>query len=471
MPVVMLLGYVAVRAAVLSVTHDEAYTYLGYVAGPWGDILANRPPSANNHVLSTLLVKVSSGWLGPGHLALRLPSLLAFAGYLLGALWLAWWRRSWVVGLAGFVLLCANPYVLDFFSLARGYGLGLAALLASLVFLMRFWDRGRPQDLGLMAALGAAAVLANYVMLYCYVALVLVAGGRLAVSSWWGATVPRRASRAALAALVVPVALLGVLVATPISRLASEGQLYFGGADGLWRDTVGSLVRASSYGRIESPFATAAVGASIAGLIAVAAVSVAGGWKRIARPAEDPATPVLLVLLLTSLTISAHHHVLGAPAPMGRTGLFLCPLAATALVLWADGFEDVRWRRTGAAVAAAVAVALTVAAIAAANLTHTLDWRSDADTRRMLADLRREAVPPPRPGPVLLGVHWTLEPAINFYRITGHLDWLAPVGRSGYLASPDFLYGREEDLRGREAGGGRIVGRYPVAGTVLIATR
>lgn len=467
----VLLGYVTVRAAVLSVTHDEAYTYLGYVAGPWSDILANRPPSANNHVLSTLLVKISTGWLGPGSLALRFPSLLAFAGYLLAALWLAWGRRSWVVGLAGFVLLSANPYLLDFFSLARGYGLALAALLASLVFLMRFWDGGSPQDLCLMTAFGAAAVLANYVMLYCYVALVLVAGGRLLVSSWRGAAVPRRASRAALAALVGPTALLGVLVAAPIWRLASGGQLYFGGAGGLWRDTIGSLVRASSYGKIESTLAISAVAAAVAGLIAVAAGSAASGWKRISRPAEDPATPVLLVLLLSCLTVWVHHHVLGAPAPMGRTALFLYPLAVIVLVLWADGFEDLRWKRTGVAVTVSLAVALTVAAISAANLTHTFDWRSDADTRQMLADLKREAVQPPRPGPVLLGVHWTLEPGINFYRITGHLDWLAPVGRAGYLASADFLYGRVEELQGRMPATGRVVGRYPVAGTVLVATR
>ena len=61
----LLLAYCAARAALLSMTHDESTTVLMYATRPWGQILANEPPSANNHILNTLLVKASDRYPSP----------------------------------------------------------------------------------------------------------------------------------------------------------------------------------------------------------------------------------------------------------------------------------------------------------------------------------------------------------------------------------------------------------------------
>ena len=65
----------------------------------------------------------------------------------------------------GLLLGLANPYVLDFFSLARGYGLALAAVAVSVVFTLGYVERPRPLAAAAATAFGAIAVLANFATL------------------------------------------------------------------------------------------------------------------------------------------------------------------------------------------------------------------------------------------------------------------------------------------------------------------
>jgi hypothetical protein len=58
-----------------SLWYDEAFTLLHYVVPPWHEAAGQYLP--NNHLLHTLLVKVSTQLLGYGELAVRLPALLA----------------------------------------------------------------------------------------------------------------------------------------------------------------------------------------------------------------------------------------------------------------------------------------------------------------------------------------------------------------------------------------------------------
>jgi hypothetical protein len=117
--------YVALRAASLSITIDEALTWTWHVSGEWGRIVLFRTPGEadNNHVLYTLLAKLSVALFGLSELALRLPSLLGFACFLVGSNLILLrvvpgWRQ-----VLGVLALGLNPYVIDYFSVARGYGL------------------------------------------------------------------------------------------------------------------------------------------------------------------------------------------------------------------------------------------------------------------------------------------------------------------------------------------------------------
>ena len=81
----LLVAYSGYRAATASFTHDESYSYLLFASGPLEEILiaGERPVSANNHLLNSLLMKLNASVFGTSELSLRLHSVLAHGLFLL----------------------------------------------------------------------------------------------------------------------------------------------------------------------------------------------------------------------------------------------------------------------------------------------------------------------------------------------------------------------------------------------------
>ena len=174
------LTFEAVRAARASFTIDEATTYLFYVST---NILTMFTfGSGNNHFLNTLLTKSACLLGGPSEFVLRLPNLLGYCVYLLFAfLILDRFVKNKAIVVCGYLLLCVNPYVIDFFSLCRGYGLSLGFLMAALFFFFSFLDKtllhrpDGPRHLQYSLTAAGLAALSSFVLLYAYLSLALLA--------------------------------------------------------------------------------------------------------------------------------------------------------------------------------------------------------------------------------------------------------------------------------------------------------
>jgi hypothetical protein len=164
-------AFVAARAVRVPLTYDEAATYIRYIAhiGPEfdaGPLAIFNFEVATNHLLSTALTKLATVAAGSSELVLRLPALLGYAMYLWFSAGILRRLTGSLVAVAGLLLLNLNPYLLDFFALSRGYGLGIGLMMGAL----SFWMRGDFRSTLLFAS---AAVLANFSMLNVYLALVL----------------------------------------------------------------------------------------------------------------------------------------------------------------------------------------------------------------------------------------------------------------------------------------------------------
>src|SRR5436305_9356826 len=116
-----LLAVSLYRAMTQSVTPGEAWNFDRFIRPPWAEALSRF--DVNNHVLNTLLVRISTSRFHLTELSLRLPSLLAGALYLWVAFGMARrWFGNGVPFLAVLGLLTLNPLVVDGLSEARGYG-------------------------------------------------------------------------------------------------------------------------------------------------------------------------------------------------------------------------------------------------------------------------------------------------------------------------------------------------------------
>ncbi len=106
----------------LGIIYDEAFTYTYYATQPLHFILSNYS-YPNNHILHTVLVKLSTGILGVHLWSLRLPALLA--GIAVMPLFYVFVRAMFnrYIGLMAMALVAASGALIEYSALARGYSL------------------------------------------------------------------------------------------------------------------------------------------------------------------------------------------------------------------------------------------------------------------------------------------------------------------------------------------------------------
>jgi hypothetical protein len=171
--------FYAIRRAVrLSVTFDEAATYITYLSSNFFSVFDFR--AANNHFLSSLVARAFCFRGVPSEFVLRLPSLLGFGFYLFFSFKAMRRFFNGFIALAGFLLLNLNPYLLEFFSLGRGYGLAVGLEMGAIYFFLVFVDSTRQNDAACRALRWAflfaiAAALANFAFLNIGLSLVIYA--------------------------------------------------------------------------------------------------------------------------------------------------------------------------------------------------------------------------------------------------------------------------------------------------------
>jgi hypothetical protein len=199
----LLYAFAVVRAIRVPLTFDEAAAFLRYIDTDFPSVFHTSLLSifsfevATNHFLNTLLTKLCYLAAGSSELALRTPNLIGYAIYLCFAQLILRRCTDRTIALAGFLLLNLNPYLLDFFTASRGYGLSVGLLLGALYFLFQVLDAVRDgaspiPRVSWMLALACAAVLANFALLNAYVGIFAIAFVGLLVVRSHGVSPPLR---------------------------------------------------------------------------------------------------------------------------------------------------------------------------------------------------------------------------------------------------------------------------------------
>ncbi|HEX6239701.1 MAG TPA: hypothetical protein VFZ61_02360, partial [Polyangiales bacterium] len=368
--------YTFVRAGRLSFTHDESLTVLLVLKRPYLDVaLSNVGIPSNNHPLNSLLAKLCSElWFAP--FALRTPNLLAHLGYLAAALALSRRAGSGAPRVLAFVLLTLNPFLLDFFSLCRGYGLACSFTLAAMWLLTRVVEQQRNRPLytsaaTLLAGLSATSNLSFLVFFIAFVAvlaLVELANFRAARRAGEPAS---RALGASLGACVLIAASVCAWVVPIGLKLRAMGELYYGGEHGFVEDTLGSLLEASTYYLPLTPGLSLVLKGAGVALVGAAL----GGAVRLCQQGRPLALWLCAVPLLTALICVVQHHALGTKFPVDRTALFFLPMGALALATAAAGAPTPRLH---VAVLSGAALLLTLNAARTLNMHHFAQWQYDS---------------------------------------------------------------------------------------------
>ena len=121
---IILLFFIFYKSIVVQISYDEAYSFLQYT---YTKNFFNIG-LANNHLLNTLLIYPFS-LLDLSELFLRLPNILSGVFYIFISLKLSDHSKYKILT---FSILTLCPYLIEFFSIARGYGISTFFILAGL---------------------------------------------------------------------------------------------------------------------------------------------------------------------------------------------------------------------------------------------------------------------------------------------------------------------------------------------------
>jgi uncharacterized membrane protein len=454
------------RARVQSIAHDEAVTYQTFLDSGVSHVLFYTP---TNHILFTLLAKPCVWVLGVSEFALRLPSLLGAAVYLIGTFLLcrALFGDCLMLPLS-VALLSLNPQILDFLPAARGYGLGLACLAAALYLFTKLVDRGEfnPDDkawrwrcatASVFLALSVAASLTNIVPAAC----LTLSFSAVALGGWQALTkLGERRPRVFACYQLVPGVLAGLGIMWPflIQVRRSQTETNMGGTvDSVrdifnasflykWTDDVHASLGAVPPVPLSWQARTSDLGVYVflpllfcfvaLGLVLVTRAGAQSRTKHSAQCQMFAGAAVACVVLIFLL-----HTIFKINYPFSRYCLFFIPLFTIGAIV--SGREI--YLRFPLVVLKGISLLFAGIVLfdyaVSLNAAYFRYNAYDKISRELFQTIANDAQPRGLTN-VRVGGTWWYEPEINFYRRRYKADWMNPYDvkdRSYFWESPNSL--------------------------------
>lgn len=431
-----LIIYTSSRATLLSLTCDEASTYFSHVPNSiWSCFFSESCWSdANNHLLNTFLMQLSIGVFGTSELTLRLPNVFGHLIYLFFSILLV--RRyssNFWIGLAGFCLLNLNPFLIEFFSLARGYGLGVGWMMMSIYFLIR-WVESEKLKLGMYCYVGAfLAVLSNFIFLNYWASATSVFGFFMLEKYFFQRK--EESKNSFLKSIGLPIfasLMLFFLIKNPIQFLQSKGEFVFG-AESLTESFVG-MVKASvmSQGYLNPNTTSVFVLISLCLLGFSTFLGVFYFFKNKNNTFSKIHFTGVSLMVLMMLAMIVQYYLLDVKYLVGRKSTMLFPFFGLGVYL----FLELLFREKSKKWTIGFAILIFIFSLnhfyRTFDLKETVEWDYDAYTKDMIQylDGKLEAEEE-----IELGVYWIYGPASEFYQMYFSAEKIGKVTR---LDDKDF---------------------------------
>ena len=330
------------KANLTALTYDEAYTFFKYVLNK--DIFSTS--LANNHPLNTATI-ISTTTFGEGVLSVRLTNILFGLGYLVISCLVS--VRSKLPVLTFFILtLC--PYLFEFFTLARGYGLAASLVFAALATYFYLYDDKRA-----ILISTALLVLASYAY-YPVVTLSAVFVSVIGFKEWKNGN--RLYSRAS-------VYLLGICSIFPIwamKQVSSTGKPLYGIIDYSATDV---LFTGFGFQSLLNPDETSL------GVVAFLFVFL----PILFAPFLGKKTKTLSLMVLVFVVVFfAAAFLSGRPLPTHRLLIPFAPLLLMAAASAYGDLSDYVGRKRALGAEAGIALLLMINFISTFRMQDTYDW-------------------------------------------------------------------------------------------------
>lgn len=463
-----IVWYIIYKASTTSYTHDESYTYTHYVHQGFMDIVSYKTPYTNNHILNTVLMKYCELLFGSSELSLRLPNILAFILYSIFIILLLY-KYIRKLMFPFYLLMVLNPHLLDFFALARGYGLSFAFLLMSLYYLSLYFTSKQNKHLILFNVGAFLAVMSNFSLLNYYVAALIVYNIVSYIVLKIDSTSNNYHFYKQNKINIVSVILSGMVLYEPLRRISKMSLLDFGGKNGFMEDTVGTAIYSFFYEMYVPPFLENIFKVFIVSVVALTLIII---LKAIVQRnitlfnAHISLVLINLILIAIVAITIAQHLILGNDYYIHRFALFFYPIFILNFIFLLNYFFQLS-KTTSVSISYLCACLALFNIYINHNTAFYKDWKIDSDVKSMMQNLVLEHEKYPNKN-IRLGINWLFEPGVNFYRYTWDLKWLNPAHRRGISKYDDYFYILNTDKEYMDLSNKPVVYKNEQTGAVLL---
>ena len=448
----LIFAYSIFRALFIPFTFDESYSYLEYVRKGIFLLAHYNTPDANNHLLNTWLMELSSYFFGPSVFSLRLPNLFAHTIFIFFSAKLGSKLPSTILIICSFLIINLNPFLLDFFSLARGYGLSLGLLMPSLYYSYKYIKEGGRNInafiAGIFAAIATVAYFSfiNYLLIITFIFCCLTIFDKSIRKEGSGlANTFQKMKRFLL--ILSPLMVL-FLVIPVLLDLRNAHALSFGGSHGFWKDSVVSLIKECLYHKYKFLKLTPLIEAFVASVLILAIYLIIKQINR--KQLEWWHSFFVFILVLISMCFIANFIQMvsfGILYPVGRYALIYFPLFVLLMSFMASEIEG-KFRKLYLGIIISFTIFFISNFAFSANFYRTSNWNLEADIPDMINYVKHNKKPIlAAENNISIGVEMQYLPDINFYRDIHRLDWLN-VARieNSYHPLHDYFYLEKSDL-------------------------
>ncbi|MBN1199846.1 MAG: hypothetical protein JXA23_10875 [Bacteroidales bacterium] len=317
--------YLWLRALFIPLVHDEIATFHNYIQ------IAKFLPytahwDANNHILNSALSSLFYRIFGLSPLVIRLANLLLFPLFCL----YVWRSRIFftqpLVQWAFMTSLLMAHGLIEFFSLSRGYGISMALMMPALYYLIRMTEHFSLRRLLSVILWSAFATLANLSLVNTYLLIIIYLILFTGFSGQFSSLKQRITSLGWIIITGIPFLILFTMISF---EFRAKGLLYTGGSNGIWKDTILSLV---------SKLFSSGNSLLLILVVLLFSLILAVAIIRLAKE-KQLFSPKLIYLILLSGNLAGAillHMVFRVNYPENRVALFLYPLFIGALCFAMD---------------------------------------------------------------------------------------------------------------------------------------
>lgn len=443
----LILSLIIIKAKNASFTHDESFSYLNYLSQSFMEILSYANWYTNNHILNSLGMKYSEILFGNSELALRLPNIILFIFYATFSYQL-FKKTNSLIAISFFVILTTNNALVDFFGLARGYGLSMGFMMTALYFYIKLIKTSHYKFVILFHLCCLLAVLSNFTLINFYIGSILFyyltdfIKQKIIHQNQFNF---HKNHKLNLFMLIFSITVLY----EPIRRVIMYNKMDFGGKSSFFNDTVYSITNDILYHSNLTNNSILLFACLFSSLVILLFSFII--YKFIKKEWSffyENYNLVFSTCILIFISIASYilHLVFKTDYLAGRFALFLIPLFFLMLGLSINFFSKKSYKIHFQLISLSLAILSLLNFYTNFNSYVYNEWAYDANTKTAMQKIASDYHSRTLKDSISMGVSWEFEPSVNFYRKKYNCKLLKQIKRYNLKGNNTYYYGYLYDI-------------------------